>query len=72
MPEAYAALCMPYKLAEAQNPGSVNKKMGSEVGAYIWVQEKCPDIRIPYLYGFGFSDHPHVCRTMTPTYSFKP
>ncbi|KAM7212978.1 hypothetical protein V8F06_011632 [Rhypophila decipiens] len=22
----------------------------------VWMQEQCPDIRIPYLYGFGFSD----------------
>lgn len=41
---------MPHKLA-----GTVNEKMGCELGAYVWMQEKCPDIRIPYLYGFGFS-----------------
>jgi len=56
---------MPYKLAEVQNPGSVNEKMEGEVGAYIWMQENCPDICIPYLYGFGFSDHRHVCRTIS-------
>ncbi|KND87838.1 hypothetical protein TOPH_07455 [Tolypocladium ophioglossoides CBS 100239] len=48
---------MPHKLAEAEYPGSVDEKMGCEVGTYAWIQERCPDIRIPYLYGFGFSDH---------------
>jgi hypothetical protein len=57
---------MPYKLAETENPGSVDEKMGCEVGAYAWMQEKCPDIRIPHLYGFGFSDHHHVWLTSPP------
>ncbi|KAK4033778.1 hypothetical protein C8A01DRAFT_19324 [Parachaetomium inaequale] len=50
---------MPHKLAEARHPGSVDEKVGCEVGAYAWVQERCPDIRVPFLYGFGFSDHRH-------------
>lgn len=52
----------PHRLA-----GMVDEKLGSEIGAYVWMQEKCPDIRIPHLFGFGFSDgrqviispHPH-------------
>ena len=51
---------MPHKLAEAHNPGSMDEKTGCEVGAYAWIQERCPDIRIPHLYGFGFSDQRHV------------
>jgi hypothetical protein len=27
---------------------------------YAWMQHQCPDVRIPHLYGFGFSDHRHV------------
>ncbi|KAK3933748.1 hypothetical protein QBC46DRAFT_401354 [Diplogelasinospora grovesii] len=50
---------MPHKLAEAETPGSIDEKMGCEVGTYAWMQERCPDIRIPHLYGFGFSDHRH-------------
>ncbi|EGY22539.1 uncharacterized protein VDAG_03977 [Verticillium dahliae VdLs.17] len=50
---------MPHKLAEAHKPGSMDEKMDCEVGAYAWIQEKCPDIRIPHLYGFGFSDQRH-------------
>lgn len=51
---------MPHKLAEAEYPGSVDEKMGCEVGTYGWMQEYCPEIRIPHLYGFGFSDRRHV------------
>lgn len=36
--------------------GLVDEKLSSEVGAYVWMQEKCPDVRIPHLFGFGFSD----------------
>ena len=51
---------MPHKLAEARYPGSVDEKLSCEVGMYAWMQDQCPDIRIPHLYGFGFSDHRHV------------
>jgi hypothetical protein len=51
---------MPHKLAEINYPGTVDEKLSSEVGTYAWIQHKCPDIRIPHLYGFGFSDHRHV------------
>ncbi|KAK7428361.1 hypothetical protein QQZ08_005118 [Neonectria magnoliae] len=46
---------MPHKLAEARYSGSINEKMGCELGTYAWMEERCPDIRIPHLYGFGFS-----------------
>ncbi|KAL2174969.1 uncharacterized protein P884DRAFT_207378 [Thermothelomyces heterothallicus CBS 202.75] len=55
---------MPHKLAEARYPGTVDEKLGCEVGAYVFMQENCPHIRIPHLYGFGFSDgrqFTHVC-----------
>jgi hypothetical protein len=51
---------MPHKLAEVKYPGTVDEKLSSEVGTYAWIQHQCPDIRIPHLYGFGFSDHRHV------------
>jgi len=51
---------MPHKLAEATYPGTIDEKLSSEVGAYVWMQEYCPDIPIPQLYGFGFSDNRHV------------
>ncbi|SPJ78505.1 uncharacterized protein FTOL_06894 [Fusarium torulosum] len=48
--------CLPYKLAEAQYPGTIDEKLRCEVGTYAWMQQYCTDIRIPYLYGFGFTD----------------
>lgn len=36
--------------------GIMDEKLSSEVGAYVWMQEKCPDVLIPHLFGFGFSD----------------
>ena len=51
---------MPHKLAEASYLGTIDEKLSSEVGTYVWMQEFCPDIPIPQLYGFGFSDNRHV------------
>lgn len=50
---------MPFKLGESSYPGTVEEKLRAEVGAYAWLQENCPDIRIPQLYGFRIADH-HV------------
>lgn len=47
---------LPFKLGEAENPGNVEEKLRSEVAAYIWIQENCPDVPIPTLFGFGFPD----------------
>ncbi|KAJ8129291.1 hypothetical protein O1611_g4343 [Lasiodiplodia mahajangana] len=51
---------MPYKLAEARYPGSIDEKLSGEVGAYIWIEENCPEIRSPHLFGFGMTDGRHV------------
>jgi hypothetical protein len=53
---------MPHKLAEARYPGTGDEKISWEVGTYAWMQDNCPHIRIPHLFGFGFSfsDHRHV------------
>ncbi|KAG5938247.1 hypothetical protein E4U53_008048 [Claviceps sorghi] len=50
---------MPHKLAEARYPGSIDEKLSCEVGASIWIEENCSDIRTPFLFGFGFSDGRH-------------
>lgn len=49
---------MPHKLAEAKHPSTIDEKLSSEVGAYVWMQEFCPDFPILHLYSFGFSDFP--------------
>lgn len=58
---------MAHKLAERQYPGTIDEKVSSEVATYIWIQENCPDIRIPNLFAFGFRDGSHVslCKAST-------
>ncbi|RDL41490.1 Uncharacterized protein BP5553_01469 [Venustampulla echinocandica] len=47
---------LPYKVGEALCPGNVDEKLRCEVATYIRMQEMCPDIPIPFLFGFGFPD----------------
>ncbi|KAF1736134.1 hypothetical protein CRV24_005072 [Beauveria bassiana] len=50
----------PIPFVERQYPGTIDEKVSCEVATYIWMQEHCPDIRIPYLYAFGFTDGDYV------------
>ncbi|RSL67600.1 hypothetical protein CEP51_012642 [Fusarium floridanum] len=60
---------MSHKLAENRYPGTIDEKVGSEVATYIWMQEHCPDIRIPNLFAFGFRDGSHFTHIQQrPTY----
>jgi hypothetical protein len=45
---------MAYRLGE--DVGGVDEKIGCEVATYAWMQDHCPDIKIPDLLGFGFPD----------------
>ncbi len=45
---------LPYKVGEAKSPGNMDEKLRCEVASYLWIQENCPDVSIPYLFGFGF------------------
>jgi hypothetical protein len=56
---------MLHKLAEAKYSGTVDEKIGCEVGAYAWMQANCADVHIPHLFGFGFKDGRHV--RLTPS-----
>lgn len=47
---------LPYKVGEARNPGNVDEKLRAEIATYVWLQENCPDVSIPTLYGFGLPD----------------
>ena len=51
---------LPYKLGESSNPGNMDEKVRSEVATYIWMQQKCPEIPIPYLWGIGIGNNLHV------------
>ncbi|UNI25035.1 hypothetical protein JDV02_010744 [Purpureocillium takamizusanense] len=50
---------MPHKLAEARSPGTIDEKMGCEIGAYAWVEDHCPEIPSPHLFGFGLTNGRH-------------
>ncbi|CAK7236969.1 hypothetical protein SCUCBS95973_009788 [Sporothrix curviconia] len=52
-------LPMAAKCAEATYPGSILEKMRCETATYVWMQQHCPDVRIPHLYGFGLPTGKH-------------
>ncbi|KAJ5104890.1 hypothetical protein NUU61_002237 [Penicillium alfredii] len=46
---------LPYRIGENLYPGNADEKVRCEVGTYAWLQENCPTVPIPQLYGFGMS-----------------
>ncbi|PGH10633.1 hypothetical protein AJ79_05347 [Helicocarpus griseus UAMH5409] len=46
---------LPHRIGEAFRPGNADEKLRCEAGAYVWLQENCPTVPIPQLYGFGLS-----------------
>lgn len=56
---------VPSALAESQYPGTITEKLRSEIGAYVWMQQNCQDIRIPRLLGFSILDR-HVWKPPPP------
>lgn len=46
---------LPYRVGEAFNPGNSDEKIRCEAGTYAWLQDHCPEIPIPKLYGFALS-----------------
>lgn len=58
-------LPLPYRIGENSRPGNADEKVRCEVGTYAWIQENCPTIPIPQLYGFGLSTGQTVCSSST-------
>lgn len=52
---------LPYKVGESKHPGNADEKLRTEAATFIWIQENCPSIPIPFLWGFGFHDGKSVC-----------
>ena len=52
---------LPYRIGENSCPGNADEKVRCEAGTYSWLQENCPTIPIPQLYGFGLSTGQTVC-----------
>ncbi|KAI9732709.1 MAG: hypothetical protein M1818_007443 [Claussenomyces sp. TS43310] len=48
-------LPLPYRVGETFRPGNGDEKIRCEAGTYAWLQENCPDVPIPRLYGFATS-----------------
>ncbi|OAA63353.1 hypothetical protein SPI_03516 [Niveomyces insectorum RCEF 264] len=59
VPDVLVRCPLPSKCAEHVYPGSIEEKMRGEVAAYVWMQRHCPDVRIPFLYGFAFPGGQH-------------
>lgn len=66
-------LCVPVRVAGASTgrvllrcalahrlSGMVDEKMRCEVATYVWMQENCPKIPMPRLFGLGLPGGPHV------------
>ncbi len=45
---------LPYKIGKSTCPGNADEKLRCEAATYIWIRDHCPDVPIPYLWGFGF------------------
>jgi hypothetical protein len=45
---------LPYKVGESAYPGNANEKLRTEAATFVWLEENCPDVPIPHLWGFGF------------------
>jgi len=43
---------LPYEVGDGSSP-AVDEKVRCEAATYIWLQQNCPDVPIPRLYGFG-------------------
>ena len=48
-------LPLPYRVGDDFHPGNGDEKIRCEAGTYAWLQENCPDVPIPRLYGFATS-----------------
>lgn len=45
-----------YKVGESEHPGNADEKLRCEAATYIHLRQNCPDIPVPKLWGFGFSN----------------
>ncbi|KAG6009674.1 hypothetical protein E4U21_001738 [Claviceps maximensis] len=46
---------LPFRVGEGPSPGNSDEKINYEAATYAWLQENCPTVPIPKLYGFGLS-----------------
>lgn len=58
-------LPLPFRVGEQFRPGNADEKLRCEAGAYAWLQQNCPNVPIPKLYGFALSSGQTVRRILT-------
>ncbi|KAI9742657.1 MAG: hypothetical protein M1818_003798 [Claussenomyces sp. TS43310] len=46
---------LPFKVGDSNYPGNSEEKLRCEAATYAWIRENCPDVPIPYLWGFAFA-----------------
>lgn len=46
---------LPYRIGDKICPGNGDEKVRCEAGTYAWMQQECPGVPIPHLYGFALS-----------------
>ncbi|KAF2021873.1 hypothetical protein BU24DRAFT_417506 [Aaosphaeria arxii CBS 175.79] len=46
---------LPYRVGEGTHPGNADEKLRCEAATYAWLQEHCPSVPIPHLYGLGLA-----------------
>jgi hypothetical protein len=59
---------LPFKIGEETSPGNTDEKLRCEVATYIWIRENCPDVPIPVLHGFAFSNGRAVSKPVLLTH----
>ncbi|KAI1147223.1 hypothetical protein F4825DRAFT_471750 [Nemania diffusa] len=46
---------LPFKVGDSEFPGNSDEKLRSEVATYAWIGKNCPEVPVPYLWGFAFA-----------------
>jgi hypothetical protein len=54
-PQVIIRIPLPYRVGYRFRPGNADEKLRCQAGAYAWVEQHCPNVPIPKLYGFGLS-----------------
>ena len=47
---------LPFKVGESKFPGNSDEKLRCEVATYAWIGKNCPEVPLPYLWGFTFAN----------------
>lgn len=51
---------LPYRIGDESFAGNGDEKVRCEAGAYTWLQQEAPTVRIAHLHGFGLSNGKYV------------